>query len=78
MILPSPHFLKRPFQNWMRETAALIGAVFVSVDCSVPFEKVRGMDTSLQPTQKQGVRVEVMSLRTGTPDTYRIRSVRGR
>ncbi len=41
MILPLSYFLEKPFQNWTRETASLIGSVFVHVDYSVPFEAVR-------------------------------------
>ena len=41
MILPLSYFLEKPFQNWTRETASLIGSVFMHVDYSVPFEAVR-------------------------------------
>ena len=41
MILPLAYFLEKPFQNWTRETASLIGSVFLHVDYSVPVEAVR-------------------------------------
>ena len=41
MVLPLSYFLERPFQNWTRETASLIGSVFLHVDYSVPVEAVR-------------------------------------
>jgi small-conductance mechanosensitive channel len=41
MVLPLSYFLERPFQNWTRETASLIGSVFVYVDYSVPVDAVR-------------------------------------
>ncbi len=41
MILPLAHFLEKPFQNWTRETASLIGSVFLHVDYAVPVEAVR-------------------------------------
>ena len=41
MILPLSYFLEKPFQNWTRETASLIGSVFIYVDYTVPVEVVR-------------------------------------
>jgi hypothetical protein len=41
MILPLSYFLEKPFQNWTRETASLIGSVFLYVDYTVPVEAVR-------------------------------------
>ncbi len=41
MILPLSYFLEKPFQNWTRETASLIGSVFVYVDYTVPVQAVR-------------------------------------
>ncbi len=41
MVLPISYFLDKPFQNWTRETASLIGSVFLHVDYSVPVEAVR-------------------------------------
>ncbi len=41
MILPLSYFLEKPFQNWTRETASLIGSVFIHVDYTVPVEAVR-------------------------------------
>jgi small-conductance mechanosensitive channel len=41
LILPISYFTDRPFQNWTRETAAVLGTVFIHVDYSVPIEQVR-------------------------------------
>ena len=41
MIVPLSYFTEKPFQNWTRETASLIGTVFVYVDYTVPVEEVR-------------------------------------
>jgi len=41
MIVPLSYFIEKPFQNWTRETSALIGSVFLYVDYTVPVEKVR-------------------------------------
>lgn len=41
MIVPLSYFIEKPFQNWTRETSALIGSVFLYVDYTVPVEKLR-------------------------------------
>jgi small-conductance mechanosensitive channel len=41
LVLPLSYFIEKPFQNWTRETAALIGTVMVYLDYSVPVEAVR-------------------------------------
>ena len=41
LIVPLNHFIEKPFQNWTRETSALIGTVFLYVDYSVPVDRVR-------------------------------------
>jgi small-conductance mechanosensitive channel len=41
MILPISYFLEKPFQNWTRESGALIGSVYLYVDYSVPVQAIR-------------------------------------
>jgi small-conductance mechanosensitive channel len=41
MIVPLTYFIEKPFQNWTRETAALIGSAFFYVDYTVPVGRVR-------------------------------------
>ena len=41
LIVPISYFLEKPFQNWTRKTADLIGSVSLYVDYSVPVEEVR-------------------------------------
>lgn len=41
MVLPIAYFLEKPFQNWTRESAALIGSVYLYLDYSVPVQAVR-------------------------------------
>jgi small-conductance mechanosensitive channel len=41
MVLPISYFLEKPFQNWTRESAALIGSVYLYVDYTVPVQAVR-------------------------------------
>lgn len=41
MILPLSYFIENPFQNWTRESSALIGTVMIYLDYSVPVSDVR-------------------------------------
>jgi small-conductance mechanosensitive channel len=41
MILPISYFLEKPFQNWTRESGALIGSVYLYLDYSIPVQAVR-------------------------------------
>jgi small-conductance mechanosensitive channel len=41
MILPLSYFIENPFQNWTRESSALIGTVMIYLDYSVPVPVIR-------------------------------------
>jgi hypothetical protein len=41
LILPITYFLEKPFQNWTRTAADLVGAVVLKMDPHVPVEAVR-------------------------------------
>ncbi|MFC3078147.1 mechanosensitive ion channel family protein [Phenylobacterium terrae] len=41
LVLPLSYFLQKPFQNWTRETAELIGVVFLHVDYAAPVPAIR-------------------------------------
>ena len=41
LVLPLSYFIEKPFQNWTRSTADLLGSVFIYADYSVPVEEVR-------------------------------------
>ena len=41
LVLPITYFLEKPFQNWTRTSAALVGAVLLPLDYSVPVEVLR-------------------------------------
>ncbi len=41
MVVPLSYFFDKPFQNWTRTSAALIGTVFVYTDYTVPVDRVR-------------------------------------
>ena len=41
LIVPITYFLEKPFQNWTRTSADLLGSVFLYVDYTVPVAAVR-------------------------------------
>ena len=41
MIVPLTYFIEKPFQNWTREGAALIGTVLLHLDYTAPVDRIR-------------------------------------
>lgn len=41
MILPLSYFIEKPFQNWTRESASLIGTVMIYLDYGIPVQAIR-------------------------------------
>jgi len=41
LIVPINQFIERPFQNWTRVSADILGSVFVYTDYTVPVEALR-------------------------------------
>jgi small-conductance mechanosensitive channel len=41
LIIPISYFIEKPFQNWTRISADLLGTVFLYVDYTIPVEAVR-------------------------------------
>ncbi len=41
LIVPITYFIDKPFQNWTRTTAELLGTVFIYADYTVPIDKIR-------------------------------------
>lgn len=41
LVVPLTYFIEKPFQNWTRTTASIIGTVYLHVDYTVPVERLR-------------------------------------
>jgi len=41
LVLPSTYFLEKPFQNWTRTSAEIIGSVFIYTDYTISFQALR-------------------------------------
>lgn len=41
LILPISYFIEKPFQNWTRSSANLLGTVYIYMDYTVPIDEIR-------------------------------------
>lgn len=41
LVLPISYFIEKPFQNWTRSSASIIGTVFMKADYRIPVQRVR-------------------------------------
>ena len=41
LVVPISYFIEKPFQNWTRTSARLLGSVFIYADYTVPFQALR-------------------------------------
>jgi len=41
LIIPVSYFLDKPFQNWTRVSADLLGTVYLYMDYSIPVDEIR-------------------------------------
>ena len=58
LILPISYFIEKPFQNWTRTTANMLGAVTMYIDFSVPVDDVRmELDRIVKSSDKWDSRV---------------------
>jgi small-conductance mechanosensitive channel len=81
LVLPISYFIEKPFQNWTRTSADLIGSVYLYVDYTVPVQEIRdevlrilknstwdGKDWGLQVTDATEHSMQVRAIMTA-PDS---------
>lgn len=52
LIVPLTYFIEKPFQNWTRESSALLGSAFLYVDYRAPVDKIRSRLTEVVKQSK--------------------------
>lgn len=63
LVLPTTYFLEKPFQNWTRTSADIIGSVFIYTDYRVPFDALRSeLDRILENTSLWDKKVKVLQV----------------
>ena len=50
LVLPSTYFIEKPFQNWTRTSAEIIGSVYIYTDYTISFDALRNELTRLLNT----------------------------
>mgnify|MGYP000166547636 CR=1 FL=1 len=74
LVLPTTYFLEKPFQNWTRTSADILGSVFIYTDYNVSFEALRNELTRLlNNTDLWDKEVNVLQVTDSTETTVKIR-----
>lgn len=74
LVLPTTYFLEKPFQNWTRNSADIIGSVFLYTDYSISFEALRKELTRLlNSTELWDKKVNVLQVTDSKETTVEIR-----
>ncbi len=76
LVVPITYFIEKPFQNWTRATAELLGSVFLYVDYTVPVEAVRNeLERILKESQHWDGKVCVLQVTNTTDKTIELRAL---
>ena len=76
LIVPSTYFIENTFQNWTRQSADILGTVFIYTDYEVPFEAVRGELTRLlESSPLWDKKVNVLQVTNATEKSVEIRAL---
>jgi small-conductance mechanosensitive channel len=63
LVLPTTYFLEKPFQNWTRTSADIIGSVFLYTDYTISFQALREeLDRILAQTPLWDKKVKVLQV----------------
>jgi small-conductance mechanosensitive channel len=76
LIVPTTYFIEKPFQNWTRVSAEILGTVFIYTDYAVPFEEIRNELTRILKSDKNwDGQVNVLQVTNATEKTVEIRAL---
>ncbi|MXV50805.1 mechanosensitive ion channel [Pedobacter sp. HMF7647] len=74
LILPITYFIEKPFQNWTRVSAELLGTVFLYLDYDTPIQPLREKLTELLSNHPLwDKRVNVVQVTDSKPNTIEVR-----
>jgi small-conductance mechanosensitive channel len=74
LVLPVSYFLEKPFQNWTRKSANLLGTVLLHTDYTVPVDAVRSeLGGILAQTPLWDGQVQAVQVTNLTPQTVEVR-----
>ncbi|MBU1044436.1 MAG: mechanosensitive ion channel family protein [Candidatus Omnitrophica bacterium] len=76
LVVPISYFFEKPFQNWTRTSADLLGTVFIYTDYTVPVEEVRKELTRiLENNSKWDKKVNGLQVTNLTEKTVELRAL---
>jgi len=76
LVVPISYFLEKPFQNWTRTSADLLGTVFIYADYTVPVKEVRNELTRiLESSSKWDKKVNALQVTNATDKTVELRAL---
>lgn len=76
LVVPTTYFIEKPFQNWTRQTAEILGTVFIYTDYTVPFDKLREELTRILESDKNwDGNVNVLQVTNATEKTVEVRAL---
>ena len=76
LIVPTTYFIEKPFQNWTRVSADILGTVFIYTDYHVPMDKLRDAFMKiLKGTDLWDGKVGVMQVTNATDRSVEVRAL---
>lgn len=76
LIVPISQFIEKPFQNWTRDSAALIGSVFLYCDYRIPVPALRDeLKRILESTSLWNGKVCALQVTNATQDSVELRAL---
>jgi small-conductance mechanosensitive channel len=76
LVVPISYFIEKPFQNWTRVSADILGSVFVYADYTVPVKELRSELTRiLEESPHWDKKVNVLQVTNATAQTVEIRAL---
>jgi small-conductance mechanosensitive channel len=76
LILPINYFLEKPFQNWTRSSAEIMGTVFLHLDYNAPIKEIRAAFLKLlEHTPLWDKRAGVLQVTNTTEQTIEVRAL---
>ncbi len=74
LVVPTSYFLEKPFQNWTKQTAQLLGTVFLHLDPKAKVGPIREeFERQIKSNERWDGRVQVVQVTETTRDSKEVR-----
>ena len=76
LVVPISYFIEKPFQNWTRTTADILGTIFIYTDYTVPVDAIREeLHRIVEKSDKWDGKVESVQVTDTTPQAMEVRAL---